>query len=253
LNTQVSIDIPTFWLRLLRALGAGLFVAGAELLVASIALAAPAQPLPSQASPSLASQTELFLREQTRQQIGDVRFIYRLPDATQIPACTHFSFSVPQASRLLGRSRIEIRCPEVDPNWSLALPVQIQALASYPVTARALAAGHVVSADDLVARQGDLGLLPLDALTTPEQALGQLLRTPLGAGQALRAQQLKVQEVIRSGQQVRVLRQAPGFEVSNTGQALNNAGVGASVRVRLASGQILTGTASAAGEVRVAP
>lgn len=221
------------------------------LVVCVWAQAAPGSPGNPVSPGSLPAELERYLRQQAQEVSADLRFQYSLPDASALPACPRFSFATPPGARNIGRSSVVIRCPEGDPNWSLVLPVQIQAFATYLVSARAIPAGQPLNADDLATRSGDLGLLPVGVLTQPEQAIGQLVRSALAAGQALRPQLLKAQEVIRAGQNVKVIALGQGFEVSNNGVALNAAAVGGSVRVRLANGQVVTGIATAGGLVRL--
>jgi flagella basal body P-ring formation protein FlgA len=100
-------------------------------------------------------------------------------------------------------------------------------------------------------RRGDLGELPAGVLTREEAAVGQVLRVSLGAGQALRADLLKRESVIRTGQQVKLISRGAGFAVSTDGQAMNNAADGQLARVRTSAGQTISGIARAGGMVEV--
>jgi flagella basal body P-ring formation protein FlgA len=57
--------------------------------------------------------------------------------------------------------------------------------------------------------------------------------------------------VIKQGQSVRVISTGAGFSVSAEGKAINNAGVGEVVRVRMESGQTVSGKARADGIVEI--
>ncbi|MBK6636269.1 MAG: flagellar basal body P-ring formation protein FlgA [Rhodocyclaceae bacterium] len=200
---------------------------------------------------SLHRQIERFVRDQSAHLPGDVKVVVALPEHTALPECPAFSLSTPSGARTLGRSSVAVRCPALVGSWRLLVPVQIQVIAPYVVTARAIPAGQVLGPDDLSTRTGDLGTLPAGTLTQPEQALGHVTRTALAGAQALRPALLKVVEVVRSGQSVTVLAGGAGFEVRNTGMALNSGGAGSLIRVRLANGQVVNGVATDRGEVRL--
>ncbi|NUQ50808.1 MAG: flagella basal body P-ring formation protein FlgA, partial [Phycisphaerae bacterium] len=57
---------------------------------------------------------------------------------------------------------------------------------------------------------------------------------------------------VRQGQAVSVIGVGAGFRVASEGRAMNNAGAGERVRVRLADGQVVSGTAQAGGTVEIA-
>lgn len=231
--------------------------AGAVTSAAPVGVAgAPAPQATAQAlSPSarLSQRITFFLRDQTQGLPGEVSFQIQVPESLSLPDCPDFVLNSPPSARPMGRSSVIVRCPGVTGSWSLTVPVQIQVLASYLVTTRQVPAGQLLTAADLSSRSGDLGLLPANTLTLPEQAIGQAPRSALGAGQPLRREMLRAPEVIRAGQSVKVFSGGAGFEVSNTGTSLNSGGIGTTVRVRLPSGQVVSGVATGTGTVRLSP
>lgn len=196
----------------------------------------------------LQQQIEQHLRAQSASLPGEPEAKFHLPAA--LPACAQFMITSPPAARAIGRSSVLIRCAG-NAAWSLLLPVQIQLVADYLVSARNIAAGQPLGTDDLSSRRGDLGLLPAGTLIDPEQALGQLARVGIAAGQPLRQDLLRAQEIVKAGQTVSVNAGGEGFSVRNSGMALNGGGPGALIRVRLPNGQVVSGQASAPGEVRL--
>jgi flagella basal body P-ring formation protein FlgA len=62
---------------------------------------------------------------------------------------------------------------------------------------------------------------------------------------------LRSQQVISSGQLVKLVSSGPGFTVSSEARAINNASDGQLVQVKTASGQHISGIAQAGGIVRV--
>ncbi len=57
--------------------------------------------------------------------------------------------------------------------------------------------------------------------------------------------------IIKAGQSVQILAQGDGFNVTSEGKALNNAAIADNVRVRLASGQIISGKATEQGTIEL--
>jgi flagella basal body P-ring formation protein FlgA len=56
---------------------------------------------------------------------------------------------------------------------------------------------------------------------------------------------------IKAGQRVQVVASGDGFSVNSEGQAMNNAAVAQNARVRMASGQIVSGTVNSDGNILI--
>jgi flagella basal body P-ring formation protein FlgA len=69
---------------------------------------------------------------------------------------------------------------------------------------------------------------------------GQVAARPLRAGQTLRENLVRAEQVFQAGTQVRVLVQGGGFQISAQAQALSAGVVGQSARVKMESGRVLT-------------
>ncbi|CAG9206499.1 Flagella basal body P-ring formation protein FlgA [Burkholderia vietnamiensis] len=123
--------------------------------------------------------------------------------------------------------------------------------ATYYVAARQIAPGEPLTAADLIARNGDLTVLPLAVITDPAQAIGATSLARIAAGLPLRQDMLKSAASVSAGQTVRVVAAGPGFTISAEGNALANAAPGQSVRVRMAAGQIVTAIVKDAGTVEI--
>ena len=99
--------------------------------------------------------------------------------------------------------------------------------------------------------RGDLAALPESTLTDPAQAVGHHARIAVAAGTPLRRTHLRLPPAVRQGQNVKVVSRGAGFTVSSEGRALNGATEGEPVRVRMPSGQVISGTARNGGVVEV--
>ena len=207
--------------------------------------------------PSLSDQADLVLdtaerytRFQTQGLPGKVTIRMGKFNASRLPPCSALEAYSPPGSRLSGKTYIGVRC--LGPNiWNVLVPAQIAVTGNYVITSRALPAGQALQADDLSIRTGDIFSLPTGVVTNPETALGKTLRNALGAGQALRSEQLLAPLVIRQGQTVRVMTSGTGFAVSGEGKAMNNAAEGQVAQIRMGAGQTISGIARADGTVEI--
>jgi flagella basal body P-ring formation protein FlgA len=123
---------------------------------------------------------------------------------------------------------------------------------NYLVSSHALRQGQLVEAQDIAVQSGDLTELPVGTLTETQQAIGRTLAMSIAAAHPLRNDLLRQTLIIQQGQTVKVVSKGAGFEVTNEGEALNNAAQGQVVRVRLGNGQLLNGIADTTGKVMVA-
>lgn len=133
------------------------------------------------------------------------------------------------------------------------MPVTVNVMVGVVITARPLPRGHVLSATDLVTRDGDLTQLPPGTLTDTAPALGKLLAVSVPSNTALRVDMLRAPLAVVQGQKVRLVVQGGGFKVNSEGTALSNASIGQTASVRTASGRIVSGIVRAQGLVELTP
>jgi flagella basal body P-ring formation protein FlgA len=209
-------------------------------------LAAQQPPAPVEAA------ARTFVEAQTRGLAGEVSIeIGPLDPNNQLPSCEAPSAFLPASTRAWGAFSLGIRC-EKPVAWTVYLQARVKVIAEYVVAVRPLRAGQIVGPGDLGLRRGDLAALPSDVLTDASQAAGRHARYALAQGSPLQARMLRTPAVVRQGGEVTVSSRGAGFQVSNTGRALNSAAPGEAVRVRLPDNRVVTGTARADGTVEVA-
>lgn len=199
---------------------------------------------------------ELRVREFLQREVaglpGEVSIeLSPLDPNSQLPACAALEPFLPAGTRAWGRFSVGVRC-DSPVTWTAYLQARVAVVADYLVAARPLRAGQVLGPADLGQRRGDLTALSDNLLTDPTQATGHHTRIAVAAGSPLRGDMLRVPHAVRQGQSVRVLGVGAGFRVASEGRAMNNAAPGERVRVRLADGQVVTGTAQADGTVELA-
>ncbi len=212
--------------------------------------AQPATPPGQQDPESIRRAALAFLQQQIAGLPGKTTATVTTAFPRGLAACTTLEPFMPTGARLWGRTTVGVRCAGERP-WTVYLQAKVTVQATYYVAARQIAPGEALSAADLVARDGDLTVLPLAVITDPAQAIGSTALARISAGLPLRQDLLKSAASVSAGQTVRVVAAGPGFTISAEGSALANAAPGQSVRVRMAAGQIVTAIVKDAGTVEI--
>ncbi|WP_333989954.1 flagellar basal body P-ring formation chaperone FlgA [Burkholderia orbicola] len=220
---------------------------------ATVAVQPTAQPAtpPGQQDPETIRRAALaFLQQQIAGLPGKTTATVTTAFPRGLAACTTLEPFLPTGARLWGRTTVGVRCAGERP-WTVYLQAKVAVQATYYVAARQIAPGEPLSAADLVARDGDLTVMPLAVITDPAQAIGATALARISAGLPLRQDMLKSAASVSAGQTVRVVAAGPGFTISAEGSVLANAAPGQSVRVRMAAGQIVTAIVKDAGTVEI--
>lgn len=205
-----------------------------------------------QEAPAVRQAIDDFLVMQTQGLPGKASYtIGRIANTERLPSCNNLRVALPQGGKLWGRSNVVVRC-EAPQNWSLYVPIKVKVVGNYLVSARALRQGQRVTPEDIGVQQGDLAELPNGTLTEAQQAVGKTMAVSMGPGQPLRGDGLRQPFVVQQNQTVKVVSRGEGFAVASEGIALNNGAAGQVVRVRLGSGQLVSGVADDGGNVVVA-
>jgi flagella basal body P-ring formation protein FlgA len=198
-------------------------------------------PLPGQQDPEAIHAAALgFLKQQAAGLPGKVDITVAQAFPRGLAQCTTLEPFMPSGSRMWGRMTVGVRCAGERP-WTIYLQARVSLHATYYIAARAMAPGEVLSAADLVARDGDLTGLPQAIVTDPSQAVGAVSLVRIGGGMPLRRDMLRSVSSVTIGQTVRVVAAGEGFSISSEGSAMNNASPGQQVRVKTTTGQIVSG------------
>lgn len=221
--------------------------------IALLAPAAHAAPPPNESNAAAVLAAQAYVVAATRQYGDAVNVTVQAPVAgVRLPPCFRHEIFVPAGSRLWGKTRVGVKCAQPG-NWTAYLAVTVSVTGPYLLSARKINRGQTMTASDFVTQVGELTELPASVLTDPQRVLGQRARVSLGARQALRTEHLQQIPVIRQGERVRVLARGSGFAAAAEGVALNHAGIGEPIKVRIANGKTLHGVARGAGEVELPP
>jgi len=193
----------------------------------------------------------LFVRQQTAALPGKVSYqIDEIDRRIALPACTKLEAFLPSGSQLIGKTSIGVRCNETN-GWSIFIPAQIRVSLNLLVSARQLSMGYTLQEQDLATQTIETS--KATGFTDPKQVVGKVLRYGITAGQILREDMLRQPYSVTQGQIVQLAAQGNGFSIRSEGVALNNAGEGQTVQVRVGAGRVISGIARAAGLVEIGP
>lgn len=170
----------------------------------------------------------------------------RTPPERQ-PKCDNPALSMSNNSRLWGNINVLAQCG----NIRYYLQVNVQASGNYVVAAAPITRGGVVNASNVTLKRGRLDQLPPRTVLEVAQVQDAISLRDIAPGQPVQLNMLRQAWRIKAGQRVQVIAQGDGFNVNAEGQALNNAAVAQTARVRMLSGQVVSGIVGADGNILI--
>ena len=155
------------------------------------------------------------------------------------------------ASKAWGKTSVGLRCHDDAVRWVIYMQGNVSVYGNFLVAATNLGQGQVIGPRDVMYQRGDLTTLPPNIFTSETQVIGRVSRIAMNTGTVLKQEMAALPMVVQTGQNVRILSSGEGFTISAEGKAQNNATQGQLVQVRVASGQTVSGIASASGQIEV--
>jgi flagella basal body P-ring formation protein FlgA len=173
------------------------------------------------------------------------------PSKLEFPACSKKpSVELLRKDKAWGKLLLNLRC-DTGRVWARPVSLYVLVKGRYLAAARPLKPGQVLSPSDWKWVDGDLSKMGDSMVDSPELIKNMELSRAQQTGNALRLNDFRQMSVIKSGDQVRVAIVGRGFGIDASGQALADAALGASVKVRISDGKIIQGTAVSQGVVEV--
>ena len=165
----------------------------------------------------------------------------------QLPGCDAPTFSTPGNSRLWGNLTVVAQCG----NAKQYLQVAVQAVGDYVVAAAPIVRGSPIESQSVTLMRGRLDQLPPRTMLNLSQAEDAISLRDVAIGQPIQLSMVRQSWRVKAGQKVMVVAQGEGFSINSEGQALNNAAVAQNARVRMPSGQVVSGQVSADGNILI--
>ncbi|WP_353614013.1 flagellar basal body P-ring formation chaperone FlgA [Mangrovibacter phragmitis] len=194
----------------------------------------------------LDSQMEAFFQQRLTGVSDNVKVKINSPQS-QLPQCANPEFRLPTNGRFWGNLSVMMRCG----NQQRYVLVTVQASGNYVVASQVLERGTPVTTGNVELKYGRLDLLPPNTLFSVDDALNAITLRNVAAGQPIIRSMLRVQWRVKAGQKVQVIAAGQGFSVNSEGKALNNAAVTQNARVRMSSGQVVSGTVDSDGNILI--
>ena len=207
--------------------------------------------LAAQDHAALKDAVTAFIMQQTSGLPGKVTFSVEAIDPRLVlENCSKMEAFLPAGGQLIGRVSVGVRCLD-SKSWRIFIPVQIKITRDLIISAKPLSSGQVLRAGD-IARQSTETMQDV-GITDEKRVLGKVLRYSIAVGSIIKPEMLRASYSVKQGQSVQIIVRGGGFTLSNMGVALNNAGAGESVQVRIGSGRVISGTATDEGSVEINP
>jgi flagella basal body P-ring formation protein FlgA len=176
------------------------------------------------------------------QALGNNPVVTVRESAASMPACHAPEPFLPgHTGRVLGRITVGVRC---DGHKVRYLQARVAVTGRYWVAGQRIPVGTVLAASMLQAREGDLAKLPRHAVLERDAIIGKMTTRSLARDTVVLASALKAPALVHHNQLVTVEADGAGFRITSQGKALQDGGMGATVRVRLANRKVLMGVVS---------
>ncbi|WP_229210024.1 flagellar basal body P-ring formation chaperone FlgA [Duganella sp. Root1480D1] len=152
--------------------------------------------------------------------------------------------------RGIARMRFVVICPSLQ-GWRYEFLAKGKVSANVAVAATDLISGKILSPLDLLRERHDITLIP-DAFSDFAELEGMAARRTIRAGDVIRQNMLAAPQLVKRGDQVRIVAKREQIEVSMAGEALDNGTRGAIIRVKNSSGTQIRARVIDAGTVEPA-
>jgi flagellar basal body P-ring formation protein FlgA len=170
----------------------------------------------------------------------------RLPACLQPPK----AFSPSGELRATSRLTIGVRCET--PAWTVYVPVNVETEIAVFVTTRALPHSAAVTLQDVESQRRRVSGVAAGYIVSADQLAGRHLRSAAAPGTALAVDMFSPDVLIKRGQRVTLVATAGSLEVRAQGEAIGDAQADGRVRVlNLASRRIVEGRVEGRDSVRI--
>ncbi|MBB1199715.1 flagellar basal body P-ring formation protein FlgA [Enterobacteriaceae bacterium 89] len=168
-------------------------------------------------------------------------------NANLLPQCEQPALSVMSSNKLWGNQTVLAQCG----TEKRYIQVLVQATGNYVVASQPIARGSVLQQTSVELKRGRLDQLPPRTMLDINQAQDAVMLRDVAPGQPIQLSMLRQSWRVKAGQKVQVIASGEGFSVNGEGQALNNAAVAQNARVRMPSGQVVSGQVDSDGNILI--
>ncbi|MFP1741843.1 flagellar basal body P-ring formation chaperone FlgA [Lonsdalea quercina] len=192
------------------------------------------------------AQIKTFIQGQLDVPSAEVNVIVKTP-VERLELCSEPQLSLPSRKKIWGTLSIRAMCGTT----RHFLQASVQVTAPYLVATRPIPPKQKIQAEDVTLQRGRLDALSVSPLADSTLAVGAISIRMIGAGQPIAASMLRNPWAIKMGETVKVTVSGDGFSIVSEGKSMDNAALNDAVRIRMESGQIITGIAAEKGLVKI--
>lgn len=158
--------------------------------------------------------------------------------AARIEACSNPRpyLMHPQQS-VIGRVAVGVRCLDEVAGY---LQVSVRVVGDYVVSRQRIVTGDVIKAPMLETKRGPLERLPKGSVLEASQIIGRQASRTLSRGMVITLNHVRERWLVERNARVVLQAQGAGFTISRDGKALDNGGLGSTVRVLGNDGKMLS-------------
>ncbi|OSN01733.1 flagellar basal body P-ring formation chaperone FlgA [Lonsdalea populi] len=194
----------------------------------------------------ITAQIKTFIQGQLDIPSAEVNVIVKTP-VEKLELCSEPQLSLPSRKKIWGTLSIRAMCG----THRYFLQTNVQVTAPYLVATRPIPPKQKILAEDVALQHGRLDALSVMPLANPALAVGAVSIRMIGAGQPIAASMLRNPWAVKMGDIVKVAVSGDGFSIVSEGKSMDNATLNDAVRIRMESGQIITGTVAEKGLVKI--
>ncbi len=186
-------------------------------------------------------QSHAEILEAARQHILDQSGYYpatpevsagKLDNRLRLQACDQpLETYTPHGKTKMGNITVGVRCNGTTP-WSLFVPVTVKVMTEVVVAKKNLPRGTIIGPDDLTMEKRDIARLHRGYMENTENALGKELRQRMRRHQVLTPSQLDTPVTVKRNNKVIIQASNKTVQIRMIGKALENGGIGQTIRVR---------------------
>ncbi|MGY0195469.1 flagellar basal body P-ring formation chaperone FlgA [Leptothrix sp. BB-4] len=164
----------------------------------------------------------------------------QLDPRLRLAPCDQIQPYLPPGARPWGKTRVGLRCTRGPVAWNVYLPVTVKVWAPALVTAVPVPADQPLAPEHLQLAVVDIAEQASPVFSRSDELLGRRLSRAQPAGATLRADALRARIWFAAGDTVQVDSVGNGFRISGEAEALSPGVEGQPVRLRSASGKLLS-------------
>jgi len=201
--------------------------------IASLLLAAAAQAGSFQSLDSIRAAVKRFLVTSFQNAATKPNVtVGRLDTRLRLAACSQpLRTFDPRHEQKYGPVIVGVRCNGPKP-WTLYVPATVNSYSEVMALARPLGRGTIIKRGDLQPVRENLARLPYGYFTDPKNVVGMELRRPMGLGAILTPSALAEPQLVKRGDDVTLIAEGNGVQVTIKAQAMDDGAKGDQIRVK---------------------